>query len=70
MLVTRAREAIHLVTSIPRSEYAVLPPIEPGNIPSGRWLLYSYLLYAEALAGFFDKERERLGQSKRLPNLR
>ncbi len=50
VLVTRAREMIHVVTSIPRQEYAVLPEIQPGQAPNGRWLLYAYLQYAEQLA--------------------
>lgn len=50
VLVTRARDAIHLITSIPRSEYAALPSVQPGQLPNGRFYLYSYLRYAEALA--------------------
>ncbi|MGV3772174.1 MAG: AAA domain-containing protein, partial [Verrucomicrobiales bacterium] len=48
VLVTRARSAIHLVTSIPRAEYHVLPEKVEGT-PSGRWYLYRYLQYAELL---------------------
>ena len=32
VLVTRARDEVHLVTSIPESEYRHLPPIPPGRI--------------------------------------
>jgi hypothetical protein len=50
VLVTRARSEVHLVTSIPQTEYAALPPVEAGRTPNGAWLLYSYLHYAESLA--------------------
>jgi hypothetical protein len=52
VLVTRAREAVHLITSIPRAEYVALPPLEAGQAPGGRWLLYAYLHYAESWASF------------------
>jgi restriction endonuclease-like protein/AAA domain-containing protein/uncharacterized protein DUF4011 len=50
VLVTRARDEVHLVTSIPESEYAALPPPESGRAPNGAYLLYAYLAYAEGLA--------------------
>lgn len=50
VLVTRARHKVHLLTSIPRTEYRVLPELEDKQSPSGRWLLYAYLNYAEQLA--------------------
>jgi hypothetical protein len=40
---------MHLVTSIPRSVYTSLPPIPSGTSPSGAWLLFAYLLYAQQL---------------------
>jgi superfamily I DNA and/or RNA helicase len=49
VLVTRAREMIHVITSIPRSEYAALPPVTAGQTPGGRWLLYAYLQFIEEL---------------------
>jgi hypothetical protein len=49
VLVTRAREQLHIVTSIPRSEYATLPPIPQGQTPSGTWLLFAYLNHCERL---------------------
>src|SRR5204862_7989361 len=49
VLVTRAREQIHIVTSIPRGEYSSLAPIPQGQTPSGTWLLFAYLNYAEQL---------------------
>jgi hypothetical protein len=59
VLVTRARRKIHVVTSIPRTEYRVLPELEDKQSPSGRWLLYAYLHYAE-----------NLGEQRRLELLR
>lgn len=59
VLVTRAREMVHVLTSIPRGEYvattATLPELSPGEgrSPGGRWLLYAYLRYAEELAAEF-----------------
>jgi hypothetical protein len=49
VLVTRAREELHVVTSIPRSAYASLPDVPQGSTPSGAWLLFAYLNYAEHL---------------------
>jgi hypothetical protein len=60
VLVTRARSAIHLITSIPRSEYAALPPVESGRLPNGRFFLYAYLRYAELLGTEFEKWQTRL----------
>src|SRR5207244_10657702 len=34
VLVTRAREAIHLITSIPRNEYLALPVLASGQSPN------------------------------------
>ncbi len=50
VLITRAREEVHLVTSIPREVYSALPPVPQGQQPSGGWLLMAYLQYAEQLA--------------------
>ncbi|HYE19013.1 MAG TPA: AAA domain-containing protein, partial [Tepidisphaeraceae bacterium] len=50
VLVTRARHAVHLVTSIPREVYASLPPIPDGQQPTGGWLLFAYLQYAERVS--------------------
>jgi len=46
VLVTRARRQVHVFTSIPRSEFAALPPIPPGTEPGGRYHLYAYLAHA------------------------
>lgn len=64
VLVTRARDAVHVLTSIPSAEYATMEPTPPGQIPNGRLQLYAYLRYAEGLAALFagyqnDLERMR-----------
>ena len=50
VLVTRARQMVHLLTSIPREIYRALPPLEDGRQPNGGWLLFAYLAFAEELA--------------------
>ena len=50
VLVTRAREKVHVLTSIPAAEYATLPELEPGQAPGGMWLLFAYLKFASELA--------------------
>ena len=62
MLVTRARDMVHVLTSIPRGEYAALTAVPDGEQPGGRWLLYAYLRYAEELAEEFERDRERVAQ--------
>jgi hypothetical protein len=64
VLVTRAREMIHLITSIPRSEYTALPQLDSGQTPGGRWLLNAYIHYAETLGRRFDEEEQRRAQIK------
>ncbi len=49
VLITRARERVHLVTSIPADAYRALPPVPDGQLPGGTWLLFAYLKYAESL---------------------
>ncbi len=58
VLVTRAREEVHLVTSIPADLYRSLPPIPQGQQPGGAWLLFAYLAYAEQLAADYSRWRE------------
>jgi hypothetical protein len=53
VLVTRAREQVHLVTSIPPEAYRSLPEVPPGQSPGGPWLLFAYLKYAEELTRAF-----------------
>lgn len=54
VLVTRAREEVHLVTSIPPQVYRALPPVPQGQTPTGAWLLFAYLGYAEQLAEAYE----------------
>jgi hypothetical protein len=64
VLVTRAREEVHLVTSIPRSVYASLPPVPSGQTAGGGWLLFAYLAYAERLAQIYEEAHELLAHSE------
>ena len=57
VLVTRAREEVHLVTSIPAELYRSLPPVPAGQQAGGGWLLFSYLAYAERLANVYEDLR-------------
>ncbi len=65
VLVTRARQELHIVTSIPREKYAGLAPVPPGKSPNGRWLLYAYLRYAELLAAEYAEANEILDAAVR-----
>ena len=49
VLVTRARDRVHLVTSIPGEAYRTLPPVPDGQQAGGAWLLFAYLAFADAL---------------------
>jgi hypothetical protein len=60
VLVTRARDEVHLVTSIPETVYRNLPPIPAGETPGGAWLLFSYLVYAEKLAHLYEAGHQQL----------
>lgn len=64
VLVTRARQEVHLVTSIPRDVYTSLPDVAPGATPNGAYLLFSYLQYAEKLEKVYADEAERRSQAK------
>lgn len=57
VLITRARERVHLVTSIPASLYRSLPAIPEGQQPGGGWLLFAYLNYAEQLAEVYLQQK-------------
>ena len=50
VLITRAREKVHVITSVPGEAYRTLPELESGQTPGGAWLLLAYLKYAESLA--------------------
>lgn len=65
VLVTRARDAVHVLTSIPVSEYASIEPAPPGQIPNGRLQLYAYLKYAERLAAVFAEYQNDLEKMQR-----
>lgn len=54
VLVTRARQEVHLVTSVSATAYRTLPPVPAGQAPSGAWLLFAYLAYAEQLAEAYE----------------
>lgn len=57
VLVTRARQRVHLVTSIPPEAYRSLPPTPQGQTPTGGWLLFAYLHFAEELAAEYTDAR-------------
>jgi hypothetical protein len=58
VLVTRARQEVHLVTSVPREVYAAAEPLPQGTQPNGAWLLFEYLRYAERLeSAYSDNNR-------------
>lgn len=65
VLVTRARDAVHVLTSIPAAEYTTVEAVPPGQIPNGRLQLYAYLRYAEKLAEFFTNYQEELEKMRR-----
>ena len=63
VLVTRARDEVHLVTSIPTQAYRSLPPVPPGETPSGAYLLFAYLQYAEHLAAEYEMAHRVLAET-------
>lgn len=65
VLVTRARDAVHVLTSIPAAEYATMEPTPPGQLPNGRLQLYAYLRYAENLAALFASHQDALEKMRR-----
>lgn len=68
VLVTRARDAVHVLTSIPSAEYNAVEAAPPGQIPNGRLQLYAYLRYAEKLAGLFSSYQDELEKMRRDAN--
>ena len=64
VLVTRARDEVHIVTSIPPGEYRSLPPIPAGQNPGGPWLLFSYLAEAERLGELYEENYRILSQAQ------
>lgn len=71
VLVTRSRDEVHIVTSIPPSEYRSLPPVPPGQNAGGPWLLFSYLAEAERLGELYEQNHRILtdAQEKAAPVL-
>jgi hypothetical protein len=67
VLVTRAREEVHLVTSIPPGIYRNLPPVPAGQTPGGGWLLFAYLRFAEQLADVYEKIHAHLDAASAEP---
>ncbi len=65
VLVTRARSAIHILTSIPSGEYNAAEQTPPGTVPNGRLQLYAYLRYAESLARQYTEYQDELERMKR-----
>jgi hypothetical protein len=64
VLVTRAREEVHVVTSIPQHEYRNLPPVPKGQTPTGTWLLFAYLGDAERMAQEYELAYRVLSQTE------
>jgi AAA domain/REase_MTES_1575/Protein of unknown function (DUF4011) len=63
VLVTRARAAVHLVTSIPATAYRSLPPVPEGSTATGGYLLFAYLKYADDLQSAYAKQQEQKSAS-------
>ncbi len=64
VLVTRARTAIHVLTSIPPAEYRTIQQPPDGMALNGRLQLYAYLRYAETLAKRFGEYQDALEQMR------
>ncbi len=64
VLVTRARQEVHLVTSIPPEAYRAAEAVPEGMTPSGGWLLFAYLRYAERLAEAYEQNHRVLEQAE------
>ncbi|MEM7625797.1 MAG: AAA domain-containing protein [Planctomycetota bacterium] len=63
VLVTRARQEVHLVTSIPADVYRSFERPPEGATPSGSWLLFAYLRYAETLDEAYEQNHRVLEQA-------
>lgn len=64
VLVTRAREMIHVLTSIPQTEYVSNEPMAEGQRPTGRHQLYAYLRYAKRLQELFESWQKEIETAK------
>lgn len=58
VIITRAREQVELVTSIPAEVYRAPVEVPEGKRPNGGWYLMGYLRYAEELADLYARARE------------
>ncbi|MDB6138183.1 MAG: Superfamily and helicase [Verrucomicrobiaceae bacterium] len=65
VLVTRARDSIHVLTSIPVKELGATEPLPPGATPNGRLQLYAYLRYAGQLERLYAEHQDKLEQMRR-----
>lgn len=65
VLVTRARKMIHVLTSIPRSEYLAEEPQADGQRLTGRHYLYAYLRYAERLNNLVEQWQQEIEGARR-----
>ena len=50
-------EAVHLITSIPAEQYRSVDALPTGSTPSGSWLLFAYLRFAESLQQLINPTR-------------
>ncbi len=64
VLVTRARERVAVLTSIPRSEYVSLPALPDAKDPNGRYYLYAYLHVAESLKNAWAVEEQEASRGE------
>ena len=64
VLVTRARLMVHVLTSIPRSEYFSPETLPPNQRPTGRHHLYEYLRYAERLHSAFEEWQKEIESAR------
>ncbi|HEU5080987.1 MAG TPA: AAA domain-containing protein [Opitutaceae bacterium] len=66
VLVTRARAMVHVLTSIPRSEYFASDELTANTTaaPNGRQQLYAYLRYAEKLAEIYHAHHDAIDASR------
>lgn len=71
VLVTRAREEVHIVTSIPTGVYRNLPPVPKDQKAGGGWLLFAYLATAERIIESYESpQQQEPGAGDHLPRVR
>ncbi len=58
VLVTRARELVHVVTSIPAEAWRSLQSVPTGTRPNGTWHLFAYLAWAEQVGRAWDNDTD------------